>query len=161
MVSMVSDSFEESSELRLDEGGRCPSRSGHRLGLFTGDSEGAKRPTFRTPGSDRSGKIDLRGAEAQAMHQTMTKEGSGKEEKEEQTDIGFDLTLRSHGHIRVETLSWIAIIRRTHGFGDSSDQGLPPLGVGRTASANSRVSDWIGSGSGSEAEAEASKPGDR
>ena len=88
-------------------------------------------------------------------------QASGKEEKEGQTDIGFDLTLRSHGHIRVETLSWIEIIRRKHGFGDSSDQGLPPLGVGRTASANSRVSDWIGSGSGSEAEAEASKPGDR
>ena len=157
IVSIVSDSFEESQELRgaAGEGGvRAPrSRNKHKQGLFTGQSAAAKRPTFSTPGSDRSGKIDLGGAEAQALQQTVTKEGKREEmplqgcqhEQEGEVDEGFDLTLISHGHIRVETLSWIEIIRRKHGFGDKNNtQGLPPAGVGRTASAKERVSEWMG-----------------
>ena len=75
----------------------------------------------------------------------------GKENLVEETT--FDLTLRSHGHIRVETLSWIEVIRRKHGFGNDSTYGLPPAGVGRTASAKDRISLWMES-SESETESE-------
>ena len=162
MVSVVSDSFEESQELCLDTGLKAPPRRSHVRGHFTGISEGTKRPIFTTSGSRSSGKIDLVGAEAQAMHQTMTKassdEGSGRVEHGVQTreyekrgkeeleeEPALDITLRSHGHIRVETLSWIEIIRRRHGFGNDSTHGLPPSGVGRTASAKDRIGLWMGS----------------
>lgn len=164
VVSIVSDSFEERRGLLGAGSQRVPPRASHVQGSFTGDSAGSKRPTFTTPGSRSSGKIDLVGAESQAMQQTMTKRGGGsgggvqgeggkEEEEEEEEDVDeeglepdFDLTLRSHGHIRVQTLSWVEIIRRKHGFGHDSSHGLPPSGVGRTASAKERISLWMDSG---------------
>ena len=124
MVSIVSDSFESNTGLLLESGQKGTPRPNHVRGYFTGDSEGVKRPTFATSGSRNSGKIDLSGAETQAMDQTMTKAsgdddgvrrverwpeaeaGENKKEGKENLveETTFDLTLRSHGHIRVETL---------------------------------------------------------
>ena len=151
VVSMVSDSFEEYTQLTQEPGGiKLDPRAGHRQGLLTGDSAGAKRPNFLSTAGRSSGKINLAGAESQAMQQTMSMTKEKKRDSDVVSDndddassataaAAFDLTLRSHGHIRLETLSWIEIIRRKHGFGDDELGGLPPPGVGRTASSSLRV----------------------
>lgn len=156
VVSMVSDSFEEYEQLTLPGGGPGGGpRPGHRQGLLTGQSAGAKRPEFQSSSGRSSGKINLSGAEDQSMQQTMskTKDQSNGRDGGNEADLAsgasssravdagaFDLTLRSHGHIRLETLSWIEIIRRKHGFGEADLAGLPPAEAGRTASSGQRVS---------------------
>jgi hypothetical protein len=156
VVTMISDSFEEYEQLATvgGVGGGRP-RPGHRQGLLTGKSAGAKRPEFLSSAGRSSGKINLSGAEDQSMQQTMSKtkdQSNGRDSGDRGEDAAaaattaaaaatgaFDLTLRSHGHIRLETLSWIEIIRRKHGFGDGDSKGLPPTDAGRTASSDLRV----------------------
>ena len=151
VVSMVSDSYEEYDSLVGTGSAGQPPRQGHRQGLLTGDSAGAKRPEFSSSSGSSSGKINLSGAEDQSMQQTMSKtkeKSNGRDSPSPSSEEGpdhpstehsnFDLTLRSHGHIRLETLSWVEIIRRKHGFGDNNSVGAPK-DVGRTASSGLRV----------------------
>jgi hypothetical protein len=60
-------------------------------------------------------------------------------------DGEYDITLIGRGNVRVETMSWIQIIRSKYGFEDSvggSSRGtLPPSKVGRTASATSEAAE--------------------
>lgn len=82
--------------------------------------------------------------------------GSATEASGPKPDDEYDLQLIANGNIRVETLSWIEVIRRKYGFGDDvtatggSEAGgqavtdktgrvLPGPKVGRTASAGMRA----------------------
>lgn len=98
-------------------------------------------------GSSNSGKINLRGMEALAKISKSYNSSSDNNTTITDSDIdidmdmererGYDLELIAHGHIRLETLSWMEIIKRKHGFGND-EQGNrvnAPTTVGRTASA--------------------------
>lgn len=58
-------------------------------------------------------------------------------------DSSVDIKLVAHGHVRVETLSWMEAIRRKHGFDEAtvgkSGAAAVPVQVGRTASARARA----------------------
>jgi hypothetical protein len=56
-------------------------------------------------------------------------------------DGEYDLTLVARGNVRVETMSWIQIIRSKYGFEDKVGGSLPPSKVGRTASATSEAAE--------------------
>ena len=55
-------------------------------------------------------------------------------------DAEYDLQLLANGNIRLESLSWIEVIRRKYGFGDDS-KGTRPQAPGRTASAGIRAAE--------------------
>lgn len=146
-------------------------------GRLTGKSTGTKRPTFSNSytrsGKPQvnanvaantqhewkllgfclctTGKIDLSGAEAQALESggvslQDTSDRSGSEDGSGKSAIGrkrseeADMTLIARGNVRVETMSWIQIIRSKYGFEDKpgtpNGAALPRGGVGRTASAS-------------------------
>jgi hypothetical protein len=105
-----------------------------------------------------AGKIDLGGAEAQALDaggvslvsntsSSSTSSADGNANSENQTsnypeskEGGYDINLFARGNVRVETMSWIQVIRSKYGFKD--DGGAPiPSGVGRTASASLLAAD--------------------
>jgi hypothetical protein len=59
--------------------------------------------------------------------------------KEMREEAKFDLNLTARGNIRVETLSWIQVIRSKYGFDDHAGTGTgtrPPARPGRTASSS-------------------------
>jgi hypothetical protein len=55
------------------------------------------------------GKVDLRGSEVSREAKQLSK-----------------LELESSGKISIQTMSWIQVIRRRHGFVDDSEGTLPP-----------------------------------
>jgi len=137
VVTIVSDAFEPI--------GTANTASSVR-GKLTGSSGMRSRPLFARSsgegGGGGSGKINLRGAEAQALHiigaSTRTGEEKDGSKSHEEQEEQADLTLRAHGHIRLETLSWVEALRRKHGFAEG-EGCLPPADAGRTASAKKRV----------------------
>mmetsp|Transcript_9578 Transcript_9578/g.15912 ORF Transcript_9578/g.15912 Transcript_9578/m.15912 type:complete len:493 (+) Transcript_9578:62-1540(+) len=117
-------------------------------GRLTGKSAGIKRPDLNAQSGSQSGKIDLAGAEAQQSghsEQEILDNDAGsigtciETNDEEKGDITgssqFDITLQAYGNIRVETMSWIQIIRSKYGFEDNLS-GATVVQPGRTASAN-------------------------
>jgi hypothetical protein len=97
------------------------------------------------------GKIDQSGAEAQALDsggvalQSARSSGTGGEGQQDGGSGEADLTLVARGNVRLETMSWIQVIRSKYGFEDTPDASTkgtaPPAHVGRTASASSRAAD--------------------
>lgn len=96
-----------------------------------------------------AGKIDLLGAEAQAQQMggahhhsadTSTPRNpiatasatTGATAESEQG--GYDINLFARGNVRIDTMSWIQIIRSKYGFEDNITGKAPA--PGRTASAN-------------------------
>ncbi len=143
VVTIVSDSFQPLDA--APDQGLSPERA---QGVLTGESKMSKRPTFSRGNGDASGKINLNGAELQAMSgpNHENRGGSSDSNADNHTEDGFDLALHAYGHVRLETLSWIEIIKRKHGFGD--DEALsPPKGVGRRASSKARAVELSDGGS--------------
>ena len=133
VVTIISDSF-VTTEPAEGFSKLGPERT---QGLLTGESKISKRPIFTK--SNSSGKINLSGAEEQAASGPNHENGQpsiaiSDSANEEQ----FDLALHAHGHVRLETLSWIEIIKRKHGFSDN-DSVSPPKSVGRSASSKVRA----------------------
>lgn len=150
VVTIVSDSFEEFSELKPSlleetressqapgESSQAPERSARRIqGRLTGQSSAAKRPPLDIgSGASRSGKIDL--DNVAQLSETMN---AGKEKE---GDESFDLVLMAYGHIRMETLSWIEAIRRKHLGDDANADNNKNVELGRTASSSQRVQDIL------------------
>jgi hypothetical protein len=143
IVTIVSDSFEEFSEMKpsfleTSKGSSsAPERSARRIqGRLTGQSSGTKRPPLDTAnGASRSGKIDL--DNVNQLNETMNlgrKTGS---------EDSFDLVLTAFGHIRMETLSWIEAIRRKHLGEDANVDNNKSVELGRTANSSQRVQDIL------------------
>lgn len=99
-----------------------------------------------------AGKINLRGAEAQSQGGLTMQErhadsdasyssapSSSSVEDTSSSDDGYDLTLIARGNVRVDTMSWIQVIRSKYGFEDSVGGTMPPLTPGRTASSNANA----------------------
>lgn len=106
------------------------------------------------------GKIDLTGADAQSLDfngrhsesssepqtENLKKKSNLDGKKEVAMEKEYDVTLVARGNVRVETMSWIQVIRSKYGFDDAEGTGeeagrkrkgaLPPGQVGRTASAS-------------------------
>ena len=114
------------------------------FGVFTGMVPITNSEDFSRT-SSRSGKVNLGAAE---MVASLTAASSSNNDHMD-TGVGTndstrlstdaadesypDLHIQAHGHVRVETLSWIELIRRKHGFGSDSTKG-PPAKAGRAAS---------------------------
>lgn len=99
-----------------------------------------------------AGKIDLHGAEAQAQqmggahhHSADTTilgnptpsnaaRGAAVENAHHEQGDGYDINLFARGNVRIDTMSWIQIIRSKYGFEDNITGKAPA--PGRTASAN-------------------------
>lgn len=94
------------------------------------------------------GKINLRGAESQSQAGLTMQErnadidSSYSSQPSDQQSSGegeYDLTLTARGNVRVDTMSWIQVIRSKYGFEDSLGGTLPPSTPGRTASSNANA----------------------
>ena len=104
-----------------------------------------------------SGKIDLRGAESQSQNGLTMQDrhissdasysSATDTSVEESTShsADYDLTLTARGNIRVDTMSWIQIIRSKYGFEDSMGGTLPPSSPGRTASSTANAAKILNS----------------
>jgi len=101
-----------------------------------------------------AGKINLRGAEAQsqggltmqerhadsdASYSTPSASFSSTSTEDTPSSEGYDLTLIARGNVRVDTMSWIQVIRSKYGFEDSVGGTMPPSTPGRTASSNANA----------------------
>jgi hypothetical protein len=133
-VTVISDSFEP-FEIAKDS----KSTSERLQGYLTGKSKSSKRPEYRSNSGNSSGKINLASIEEQEIITSSVPIGSVNKADTEAQDLSprntFDLSLQASGHVRLETVSWIEIIKRKHGFGDKFS--LAPE-AGRTASAQMR-----------------------
>jgi DNL zinc finger len=123
-IEVLSDAFEVKDDTDTDTDGKQMVS-----GFLTGKSKAPKRATSRR-GGHSSGKIDLRGAESQAMQGYVERQGSG-DGAEEPSGVIPSLWLQGKDVIRVETLSWIEAIRRRHGFSEP----MADVNVGRRARA--------------------------
>ncbi|KAJ1435876.1 hypothetical protein B484DRAFT_417014 [Ochromonadaceae sp. CCMP2298] len=151
--TVVSDAFELlPSELEPGEEIACPRpgvwEGGTIRGRLTGKSASVKRPTFQEAGRSGSGKINLEGAEAQQLDEPVSYPSSNSSGTDATSSTGttsatgasagdqggevqeFDISLSAYGNIRVETMSWIQVIRSKYGFEDKVGAQVP----GRTAS---------------------------
>lgn len=129
----------------------------HQQGYLSGASAASSRPTFMRSSGSGSGKIDLAAAVAQqsmgresesvsagagdksessvlSTHSYSTNGSTNIHSYEEVSSKGYDLSLVAHGHVRLETLSWMEVIKRKHGFG-GNDKVNAPVEAGRTATA--------------------------
>lgn len=121
-------------------------QGGLLTGRLTGQSNSVKRPVFKSGQGSSSGKINLPGAEAQSMQRhNKQRADDGISSVDPTTSKRYDLQLVANGNIRLETMSWIAALRRKYGFSDDNTAGGrnsgPPVAgkIGRTASAGKRA----------------------
>jgi hypothetical protein len=75
-------------------------------GIFTGQSRALKRPSFRDGNASTSGKIDIR---------SFDKNKSTQDEVVTEKDVHSSLSLEAKESIKVQTLSWIELIKKKHG----------------------------------------------
>jgi hypothetical protein len=75
-------------------------------GIFTGQSRALKRPSFRDGNASTSGKIDIRSFDKKSLQNN-----TGVIEK----DVNSSLSLEAKESIKVQTLSWIELIKKKHG----------------------------------------------
>ena len=155
MVTINSEtfqSFDQSELLRTSSTTDANVKEEHperylRRGYLTGQITAAN--VQRTSGS---GKIDLNSAHSQALFTTANHPKSIesstrlKPSLSEVEQKGFDLELTAHGHVRLETISWMEVIKRKHGFG-GNDKVSAPKDYGRTATARLGVAPNEGSDS--------------
>ena len=93
--------------------------TGHRLaGRLTGPTAGKVRHSGG--GAASSGKISTASAEEQSLR-TFEKKRLDSSDRE-----NIDIQLRARGSVRVETLSWMEVIRRKYGFTEKSEGTSPP-----------------------------------
>ena len=101
-----------------------------------------------------TGKIDLQSADKQSQDQQVLVDeqyhtlntSNNESEKRDWKDMqAFDICLNARGNVRVETMSWIQIIRSKYGFSDTKSTGAVQVGSrtdrvniapGRTASSS-------------------------
>jgi hypothetical protein len=74
--------------------------------MFTGRSQGLKRPSFREGNASSSGKIDIRSFERPAADHHAEPDKSQLP----------SLHLKAAKNIEVKTTSWIEVIRKKHGL---------------------------------------------